>query len=742
MIKCKMKMSKYMYPKEGIESGDYAIFVATVTEYLSDEKPVEHPVFKTVSVKGCIPVLEIGEEYTFTLGKAETNKFGTSYELTSVTKDIDINNKAEVEDFLRSICGNKIANELMKLDNPYQLLLDRNNNELLKVKGIGESKLEQIYYNLDLFGDKSYAFSKLEPLGISRTLISKMCNKLGGAYGAVDVCFNNPYKLIDRIDGIGFIKADEIAAKCGYADNNVRIKYAILHVLETHGESGRSYLTSTQLLEELKRFTSIDFMNINNIIQKLIDEKRILLSEDGLLIALTKYIKLEQEIALRIFELANAKNNIEIPENWMEIVEKIEEKQGWKHTDEQIGGIETVLKENVVVIKGLAGTGKSTVVNAMAEVLKDYHIEMCCLSAKAAQRLREVTGYDAKTIHRLLGLGVGTQIKEDCEIYADIIILDEASMVNGTLFLKLIKAISLGSKLIILGDNGQLTSIGNCSVFNDLLQTDKIAVVELTKIHRQAQKSAIITKSIDIRKQIPIVEKSFTGHRIMGELQDLELFIEKDADPLMEIVKNKFREDMEVVRNVMEVQIITPTKSRGRLSAKKINEEIQKIYNPSNGDYILGRDKVKIFINDKIINLKNNYNSKDEDDKPRAVYNGSIGTVVKIEKNYCVVNFAGIGKVVVNKNDYENINLAYAISCHSSQGSQWERVIGAIDMSAYMLLNVEILYTLITRASEHCSLAIEKQAMGVCLSNVEQNTKQTLLPMFLSLIEPKNVSLS
>lgn len=731
MIKCKMKVERIMFPKnKEIESGDFAIFVTSVIELLEGEAPVTNKTFGTVSLKGNVPSLKEGDIFNFTLDNPETNQYGTTYNVMGVSMDLDVSNKSELKSFLKVICGNSIADELMKLENPYQLIEEKNSEELLKVKGIGEVKLKRIYSQFDCFGDKSLAYAKLQPLGLSKGLINKMCNSLGGSAGAIDMCFNNPYGLIDKMKGIGFIKADDIAQKCGYSNVNLRVKYGILYILELNAESGKSYLTANQLLNELKRIVPVDFFVVDGAIRKLVEEGRVSLSEDGNMVALMEYLILENEIAKRIMQLLNAKTHIEVPRNWRETVKKIEDKQGWCYTDEQMEGIETVLYKNVVLVRGLAGTGKSTVTNAMSEVLDDYEISLCCLSAKASQRLREVTGRNAQTIHRLLGLGLNIE-DEATELYSDIIILDEASMVNGTLFLKLIKAIREGSKLIILGDTGQLTAIGNCSVFNDLINSGVIPVVELTKIHRQAQKSAIITESRKVREQKPICESNFRGKMILGELQDLELFVEDNSENLLNIIKQKFKEDLEVTGDVMEVQIITPTKTKGKLSVANINYKIQQMYNFMCGDCFEGRDGVEIYVGDKVINLKNNYSSKDIEKKNCPVWNGSIGEVISIEDNHCVIDFVGIGKVIINREDYENINLGYAISCHSSQGSQWKRVIFAMDMGAYMLLNVEILYTGITRASENCALIVEIRAMQTAIRKVEQKTKQTLLPMFL-----------
>lgn len=734
-MKCKMKITKIMFPKNKtvLDAGGFGIFVTTVVKSISGGYPIVNEKFGTVSVKGIFPSLKVGGEYTFVLSNPETNQYGTTYE-GSVIVEIDRNNKKELEDFFNVICGKAITKELMKLEDPYGLLESKNSEELLKIKGIGKLKLRKMYKQMDSFGDRSIAYAKLEPLGLSRRLIDKMCSNLGGTAGAIHMCFNDPYAIVDKMKGVGFIKADEIARKCGCVDLDKRIKYAILYILETNAERGRSYLTANQVLTELKKIAQVEFFVVDQTIKVLGAEGRIVLSSCGNMVALVDYIKLESSIAERIMELSKATTHIKVPDNWRETVEAIEEKQGWKHTDEQIEGIETVLYNNVVLVRGLAGTGKSTVTNAMSEILNDYQISLCCLSAKASQRLREVTGRDAQTIHRLLGLGMKTddeEKKEKPEIFSDIVILDEASMVNGTIFLQLIKAIRNGSKLIILGDNGQLTSIGNCSIFNDLIISGAIPVVELTKIHRQAKKSAIITESVKIREQKAICDSNFRGKMILGELQDLELYVEEESENLLKIIKDKFREDLDIVCDIMEVQIISPTKTRGGISVANINLEIQKMYNIMIGESFEGRDKVRIYVGDKVINLRNNYNSMNIEEENCPVWNGSIGKVIEIQEDYCVIDFIGIGKVIVEESDYNNINLGYAISCHSSQGSQWSRVIFAMDMSAYMLLNVEILYTGITRASKNCSLIVESRALQLAMKKVEQNTKQTLLPMFL-----------
>lgn len=730
--KCKMKVDRIFFSNKSetgeMESGEYRIFTAELLEVKQGLTPQTHPIYNTVSLKGNTPPIKKGDILTFTLKEEEISSYGVSYILEDVSAQIDPNNKEEVKEFLNLVCGASVTKELMKLENSYEMLLNKDSENLLKVKGIGAKRLKSIYKNVDSFSDKGLAFAKLMPLGLSKQAISKMCEVLGGAAATVDICFNNPYKLVDKIKGFGFIKADDIAKKCNFVDEEKRVRYGVLHLLESNAQQGRSYLTSEQLMSELRRIDITDFGLVDKQIGLLNQQNRILLSNDGKMVALTDYFNLEKNIYDRLVELSESKSHIKTPDNWREIVEDIQKEQGWRFTDEQLKGIETVLNENVIFIKGLAGTGKSTITNAINKILEMYQTEMCCLSAKASQRLREVTGENAQTIHKLLNLGFGSGVKAQ-RIYADIIILDEASMVSGTLFLKLLKAIEKGSKLIVLGDSGQLTAIGDCSVFNDVVNSKRFKVVELTKIHRQAMKSAIITKSVDIRHQKLIYDQNFRGTITLGELQDLELTVTRKGEDLISKVRESFLKGCNEY-GIAETQIVVPCR-KGGLGIQQINNHIQHHVTDLQGDCFSGKDEVRIYTGDKVINTKNNYNTKDIHGNIRAVFNGSIGFVREIVQDGCFIDFIGIGTIFIPSKSYIYIDLAYAITVHAAQGSQWDKVICAFDMSAYIMLNVEIFYTAITRAGKKCDFIVEHFAMMQGIKTVEQKTKQTLLPMFL-----------
>lgn len=728
-----------MFPKNTTKTkaGDFSIFTAEVIEHLEGEKPIKHKIYNTITLKGNVPAITAGDEFIAVYDNPETNNFGTSYELTMLTKEVDKANEKQVREYLKFLCGENIANELMKLQDPLGMIERKESEELLKVKGIGAKKLDAIYRGTAESMDFSVAFAELIPLGLTKNLVTRICKAYGSPATAIELCKTNPYALTKKVSGVSFTVADEIARKCGLdMKSESRIECAVHHILSENGMNGRTYLLSNQLIHMLNDLIEVDFEVVNKAIVKMQEDGTIMLLENGNEIALTYYFELEKQIAIELKRIATAESHIKIPEDWVDTVKELEQEQGWEHTEEQWEGIRTVLNNNVTVVTGKAGSGKSTVTNAMCRVLNDYTIKMTCLSAKASQRIAEVTNRDATTIHRLIGLGKQKVKPENIlPLFADIVILDESSMVSGELFLLLLKAIKDGTKLIILGDDGQLQAIGDCAVFSDMLVTKKdiFPVVKLTKIHRQAQASAIITKSIDVRNQIDLYPRGFTGHTTLGDLQDLELFIQDEREGLENIVVEQFFSNLkEVHNNIMEVQIISAMKNRGNLSTMNLNAIIQsrynKNYNLSNRKEYTTKSGVLLLEGDKVINTKNNYKTKDVDGEDYPIFNGNIGIITDILLDSIRVDFNGR---IVELKERDALNLAYAITVHSSQGSQWDRVICAFDTSMWILLNVEMLYTAMTRASKHCVVIAEDKAIRQSIKTVEQKTKQTYLNRFL-----------
>lgn len=737
MRKSRVKISRKLYPKGSHCAGDFAIVAVSLVEHMEGERPKLHRTYKNFSLVGSMPNFEVGDEFIVCYDNEEERNGSYSYKLLHMTLGLDLNNPDMLYTFLQKTAGPSVAREMMKVPNILEHLKNQNNEELLKIKGIGEKKLLTIYKNMDTKTDNVIAYAELGKYGITHNLIDKICKTFSSPVTAVQLVKKNPYVLVTKINGIGFKKADEIALAIGYDMNSPeRIKAAIFHVMETEAQAGRTYLTAPQLLGELSNLLNIDKAIIVSCIKELQKEKIVFVNGKGKEFGLTKYLELEKNIASELKRIKSAKSKIDIPDNWKDIIKQIEHKQGWEYTDEQFSAIEQVLFQNVSVVTGYAGTGKTTVVNAMTNILDGYLIKQCALAAKAAQRMQEVTGIESSTIHRLLGLGKmdndEMSEKNIDTLPIDVVILDESSMVNGELFLQLLKAIPNGSKLIILGDTGQLQAIGSCAVLADMISSNYIPSIQLTKIHRQAAASAIISKSIDIRNQKPIFEKDFIGEKTLGELQDLDIFIYQ-KELLQDKVLKSFDKSMMLLDNIMEVQIVTPMKQRGNICTEALNKIIQSKYTTTMGaKYESRKNKCNIYVGDKVINLKNNYETFSSTGEKRPIANGNMGIVKQITENSIVIDFQNQGEVEIEGEARENINLAYAITIHSSQGSQFEHTIVAIDSASYIMGNVEILYTGITRAQKHCYLVAEPSIINKCLKTVENNQKQTYLCRILN----------
>ena len=313
-------------------------------------------------------------------------------------------------------------------------------------------------------------------------------------------------------------------------------------------------------------------------------------------------------------------------------------------------------------------------------------------------------------------------------------------MINGDIFLSLLKAIPNGAKLIIVGDIKQLTPIGNCQVFSDILNSNVIPSITLTKIHRQAEMSGIIVTSIKISEQEQILKPKFEGNLILGELQDMELDIHKEDDSPSDRVIKHFLKHYEASQDIMETQVLSPMRTRGDLSTYSLNNKIQSIINPVSDSDIFIEVKVdkdksyKIKLGDKVINTKNNYKSINVDSKVTLIFNGNMGIVKEIDNGVCVVDFIGIGEIVLDRAGVKKLELAYAVTIHKSMGSGFHTAIVCIESSAYVLLNTELLYTGVTRAKKYCVLVGQNSAIRTAIKTREIKKKQTYLKDMLQTI--------
>ena len=559
-----------------------------------------------------------------------------------------------------------------------------------------------------------------------------------------------------------------MACKVGVGQFDIRrIKGFLLHHLNEQGELGKSYLNYQELMKAL--YDTLGFVPeevVNSTAKLMIENNDVVVLDNGTKIALKKFYDLENRIMSELIRLQIGKVEIIeteteddeydsiIPEselhmdyipksfnigNCESIVSNVEDEQGFTFTNEQRAAIKLSLDNHVMALTGLAGAGKTSTANGICSLYDNYNILACALSGKASVRITEATGLPASTIHRALGYQNGQfMFNKLNKLAVDIVLIDEATMINGTLFLSLLEAIPSGAKVIIMGDVQQLTPIGNCQVFADILDSDVLPVVKLTKPHRQALMSGIIPTSIKVASQEQIFSNSFDGNVILGELKDMELDITGNKESLSNNIIKHFQSEMEKYKDIMEVQVCVPMRLKGELSCYNINTKIQDIYNPKFNDgneieILLEKKKenVKkylIRVGDKVLNTKNNYKCVNSDGDNTPVFNGNIGIIKEIGDNgYCIIDFVGIGEVVFSKSDSKNLELAYACTVHKMQGSGFTSTIVGMDSSSFIMNNSELLYTALTRAKKYCVLVGNNFAVSKAIQTKEVKTKQTFL---------------
>lgn len=761
ILKFECALDRIIYPKysKKVQSGDFAIFSMRIIKWI-DNKIDE---IETIKLKGTTCTLEYGTTYKVFCKLAETHEiYGDTYGLIYISKCIDISSKDKQKEFLKNVLNENLVEKLFdEYDDVIKLLENRDVKSLMKIKGIGNQVALRMIDEYEESKDYSSIYMELGQLGFTHTFIKKLVDFYKSPDTVIDIVKNNPYDLL-RVEGIGFKKADEVACKVGITQYDIRrIKGFLLYYLNDQGEAGRSYLNYQDLMKAL--YDTLGFVPeeiINATAKQMIDNKDVVVLDNGSKIALKKFYDLEKNIMNELFRLqiglvkvvendSNKVNSIHddyIPKsfnigNWEAITENVEEKQGFMFTDEQRAAIKLSLDNHIMALTGGAGSGKTSTANGICSLYSGYSILACALSGKASVRITEATGLPASTIHRALGYQNGEfMFNKDNKLAVDIVLIDEATMINGALFLSLLEAIPTGAKVIIMGDVQQLTPIGNCQVFADILDSNVLPVVKLSKPHRQALRSGIIPTSIKIANQEQIFDGNYTGNAIIGELEDMELDISgkgNDESISDKIIKH-FQIELEKFHDVMEVQICVPMRLRGELSCYNLNSKIQSIYNPklSNCNEIeifleKKNDEAKKYIirvGDKVINTKNNYKCINSEGDTTPVFNGNMGIVKEIEKNgMCTIDFIGIGEVIFTKSDCKNLELGYACTVHKLQGSGFCSTIVGLDNSSYIMNNSELLYTAITRAKKYCVLIANNYAVVKSIQTKEVKTKQTFL---------------
>jgi len=750
-IKCTVKIAQIRYYKN-----NWGILLVSLIDSMYGE--INTDKYNCLMLKGVMAEPNYQDTYTVVAKEVIDPKYGRQYDLVYMGVLSDMSDGDSQKTFLSKILTPiQIENMYSTLENPMAILENGDIKQLTRVKGIGVRTAVALIERYKEHVDYSVAYVELDKYGLTPNAIRKIVDVYSSPEIAIQKIKDNPYILADEIEGIGWSKADGIALSTGMHPHSAqRVKAYISYFLEKNAEEGHSFITPSLLMDGIVANIGeeIDDDHLRDIIYSMKNE--LWWSEDKTKIGLKKYFDLEYKIATELLRILNGENNFTYVD-WQDKVKELEKRQGWDFTQQQVNGIQTVLENQLVVVTGLGGTGKTSVVAGMLKVLNNYSFSQCALSGRAAARMTEATGEDGKTIHRLLGYKPPVfEFNKDNQLYDNIIIVDEISMIGGYLFYSLLQAIKEGTKVVLIGDVGQLESIGVLNVASDIIGSGVIPVVNLTEIHRQAQKSAIITDSIKVRNGLQIFDDNFTGKIIHGELQDLELDIYLNKAHTANKIIEKFKENLPKVKSIFDIQIILPMKTRGDSCTFQLNQSLQDIYNPYNPsvkeiELAYAKDmKYKLRVGDKVMNVKNNYDTilkstkdnesddffYDEDENENSlpstpIFNGDIGIVKEITVYDIIVDFNRVGEIIVPKEHWKYIELGYACTCHKYQGSESKIVIIGLDYGAFLMLTKEWVYTAITRAKEYCVLCAENKALRYAITRNSVSNKKSHLKHLL-----------
>ena len=751
VYKLHVKMCTRWYPKPNKpepQNNDWQIVRAKVIKAIDSDDSLELE-YGQLTLVGNMVVMEPGAVYLVYVKKGWNEKFNKiQYDIQYSQEVREFGTRQQVEDFLEMFITQRQIKALYDItDEPLKLIDEHNVEELCKAAGIGEATAERIISRYEACKDYGPAYGELGKMGITKTLIDKLIGFYNSADTVLDIIKNRPYMLADDIKGIGFLKADEIALKNGFDRHDIeRVKAFMIYVMnDVASNVGSTYISYTYLMDKIDEIIGRDTPQdtIDDALDFLIDNKIIWCNdrvfEDGTVettLALKRYYDIEKKLAYHIRRLVDAPSNIALSDK--EINEKIknqEKRQGWCYTDTQKYGVKVIADNNVVIIRGYGGTGKSSTVAGLLSCLDDeYHFEQCALSGKASVNLTDITGIEGKTIHRLLKYNPsqGFTYCEEEPLDTNMVILDEGSMVDISLALSLFQAIPTGAKLVILGDTNQLPPIGAGNLLQDMIDSEIIPVVTFDKIHRQGAKSGIIPFSIEVANGVTHYKQSWEGEEVLGELQDLKMIGFKcardDEKPSVDLIMKEYKEMYQECKDASQITVVLPTNTRGTCT-KVVNKLIQDYVLPRRirGDFIeigIGKEKCNVYRGDRILVLKNNYDLD--------IFNGNVGEVLAINKedNSLIADF-GRGEVEIKGTALNELDLGYAISTHKSQGSTLPYLIYCIDNTHYVMLNRQQVYTGITRAKKKATFIFETKALNSAIRTSKIKYVNTFLYHFL-----------
>ena len=619
---------------------------------------------------------------------------------------------------------------------------------LAEIKGITKDRAYEISEEFNEKWEVWQIVSFLEQFGIGANNSKKVYDALG--VNAVEKIQENPYILVDIVYGVNFYNIDRIAMQIGIPmDSDYRIKSGIKYALLVASYNGHTCVEKENLINYVKDILDVSEELVkNNIINlNVASEIHLVEDDDKEYVFLEPFYKAEKNIAERLCILRDCKNTKHM-KDFKKGIRKHEDKLDIELSEKQFEAISQINENNVCIITGGPGTGKTTIIKFVIDIYKEQKkkVVLCAPTGRAAKRMSETTGEEAKTIHRLLEIGkfeedkLGSIDTDVTPVDADVLVIDEMSMVDVFLMNYLVKAVFLGTKIIFVGDPNQLPSVGPGSILKDLIDSKEFATVHLDKIFRQAAKSKIIVNAHNVNNGI-----NFIGKKDYGEDSENDFFYinESNQDKMLYQVLSLSKErlknygDFEFFTNI---QVLTPTK-KGKLGTKELNKYLQNELNPKT-DEILEKSYGDITFRegDRVMQIKNNYDIYWEKGSTKnlktfeagtGVFNGEIGRITKIdyENKQIEIDFDDGKTAWYAFSELDQLEHAYAITIHKAQGSEFDVVILVVPPSSNMLLTRNLLYTGITRAKKLLIVIGNKDLISFMINNSEVKKRNTGLKL-------------
>ncbi len=598
-------------------------------------------------------------------------------------------------------------------------VIEHHPERLIEVEGIGPKRVEMIRKAWEEQKEIKEVMLFLQSHNISTAYAVKIYKHYGE--DAIQIVRENPYRLAKDVWGIGFITADKIARDLGVEENSPqRIEAGVRYVLNQASEKGHVFLPQEELVESSAEILKVPAELVPASIQALKESEDVIIENER--VYLPPFFHSETGVA-KSLTLLTGRSKLSPADQWIKgQIDSLEKEEGITFAPQQRVAIRKALTEPVVVITGGPGTGKTTITKAITRLCEKtgQRLLLCAPTGRAAKRLSEVTGKEAKTIHRLLEFEPQTMTfkrNERFPLGVDTLIVDEASMIDILLMHNLLKAIPRDASLILVGDVDQLPSVGAGNVLKDIIASGRAQVVRLTEIFRQAQQSKIVTNAHRINQGVfPQIKNRKT--------EDFFFIEEEDPVKVVEIIRDlcvRRLPDHYDYHPIEDIQVLCPM-YRGETGAINLNRLLQESLNPKGQSYKRGSSELKV--GDKVMQIVNNYN--------KEVFNGDIGRIAEIDLECQTVKVTFDHLVSYDFTGLDELVLAYAISVHKSQGSEHKVVVMPITTQHYVMLQRNLLYTAITRAKELLVLVGTKKALVLAVKNNRVMERYTWLSQRLA----------